>query len=463
MWYTKAMRVEKYIRFLLLPGLLLGGLFGFISFTFATGISPSTIESGRLTKTATFSDEFRITNSEIDKKRAYSVRVEGFGSEYVKLSRRILEFSEGARSVGVEFTLDVRTAPNGTYDVFLVAEPATKIQARTRSGQSVDAQSGAVGRIHFEVTGQEVHDADVRFANVQPAQAGSPVQLEFEIANRGTVDFRFSEVLLEVFDESGVSVVTSTIDTSKVRGVSPRKQKSLVLTSDLLLDAGEYELAILAKYDVDNVVSKSALLRVYPEGILSQSGKIRDVLLSSSQLKKGEKVKIEVVVENTGTSNYVPSAKLEVFKGKTKVETFSLTKDIPFSEGQRTTFTTLYTPPSRGAYALLATMNFGVDMKDTHVVRFQVGGVIYQFFAATFAFLGDPVVRFRFFSVFGFVLLIILGAFVLVRRKRETPKRSQNGVEVKGPSMQTVLPDIPTIDVRPSEDHFLSENEDAQV
>lgn len=448
--YTVGMFEQKYMRLFSVIVFAIS-FFVFASPAHATGVSPSTIDAGRLFKRATFSGEFRISDSNTDAHRYYAISKEGVGSKYVELSSDRLTIARGTSNAPVKVRINPDTAPNGRYIVLIAVTPVRQGDGGASSqGQSVDAESGVVGRLIFEVTGEEIHSFSIDDFFVPHAEENQLVQIGFNVDNEGTVDFRFDTVVVQVLDnDTDELVATSTIQKMGVVGAGSRADLSML--TDIELEPGHYTIKAQTVHASGQKKQYVAPLSVYSDGTLSQKADVRDVRVSSPRAKKGKKVKIEVGVENTGESSFAPSATLSFYKGKKKVDEFKVSKDESFAPGDVTIFTTLFTPNSRGQYTVLVTTPFGVDGRDRGHVRFNVGGRIYLFFLPVIRFFDDPLISMKVLGVIGFIVLILFGTYVLTRRKKTSVDLPSDQTAVKGPSMKSVLPDVPTIDVVPDD------------
>ena len=375
----RAIQSLKAKHILLWAVMLAVGLFGLVSTTFAVGVSPAFTDGGQLRRENSVKRSVTISRANPDKAAYYSVKAEGEGSKYVKLSSDILEVPEGKNKVSFSFNIEPETAANGTYSANLrfIATLPPKQDGET-SGQSVAILEGVVAKLVFTVTDEEILDYTIVQTSVDDVEEDLPIVFVYDLQNTGNVDARPDKIEVAVFNaDTSEKLFSDTVSSDKLEFIEPAARKRTAVSLDRTLDQGRYFMDIKI-YQGDELMYERSRLRfeVFPSGTFQRNAEFLDIKLNVDSVPVNGLVKFDARIKNTGAIAIEPQLFIELKKGNKTVEFIETDKRV-LRKGQTTTFTETYRPSAAGRYTAVAYFEYGgVKRTAEKTVTFYVGSTI---------------------------------------------------------------------------------------
>jgi hypothetical protein len=399
--------------------LIIGGFFFFVHPALALGLSPPTVEIPSILRNTTQSRTVGLYRApeDIGNVKIHVVPA-GENAAFIISGEEDIVMLSGQNSVQYEFDINPGDAPNGNYEVRLrflkINEEALGEDVKT--GNMV--VTGVTAQILVTVGGVENLAYKLEAFSVDQTEVGRVVQATYQVSNTGNVDWRIEKIRFDFINTEDEKFIESVeVPSSGIEPViagKPYQQFPIMLEPKLI--EGSYKVQAVFYSNGAEVGTLQAVspLIVYTEGTLAQEGEISGVSVNKPSYNLGEKVKVDVVFQNTGEVDVDAVFVASVYRGDEVVDILR-GKSYVVGRGDEMVFSEIYDPGSnKGMYTIEAYIEYGKRRTDAQKVSFEVSGsgIGGSIFGKAGSFANS-------FIGLGILVVLLFAGVILYRNKRK--------------------------------------------
>ena len=399
--------------------LIVGGFFFFVHPALALGLSPPTVEIPSILRNTTQSRTvglYRASEDIGDVKM--HVEPSGENAAFITSGEEDIVMLSGQNSVQYEFDINPGDAPNGDYEVHLrflkINEGALGEDVKT--GNMV--VTGVTAQILVTVGGVENLAYKLEALSVDQTEVGRAVQATYQVSNTGNVDWRIEKIRFDFTNtEDEVLVESVEVSSSGIAPVTagkPYQQFPLMLEPKLTEGSYKVQAVFYSNGTEVGTLQSGNALDVYAEGTLAQEGEISGISVNKPSYNSGEKVKVDVVFQNTGEVDVDAVFVASVYRGDEVVDILR-GKSYVVGRGDEMVFSEIYDPKSiKGTYIIEAYVEYGKRRTDAQKISFEVlsSGIGGSIFGKAGSFVNS-------FIGLGILVVLLFAGVILYRNKRK--------------------------------------------
>lgn len=268
------------ILFVLLPVLFLSS--GFYEAQAGFGITPPYVKNTSLTRNAVYEQQILLVRGDpnVAQRAEVTIDAPGFENWIEIVEGTDISLPRGASKVPM--TVRVSVPDDADFQNY---SGAIRIRTLPESGEvaqgAVSISLGARIDVDLDVIDREIKEFRIRRVSVKDLNEGTklawlffPGKIQFDmlLENTGNVAIAPSDVVLKIYDRSGVALLEETSHLGKIKKVAPYTAGDTLAEIPTRLPAGSY----IARYQIFNedvVVQEGDLsLTILPAGTLQTAG-----------------------------------------------------------------------------------------------------------------------------------------------------------------------------------------------
>lgn len=324
----------------------------------AVGVAPGTITVNNVANGVTIPKKVRITRPTTAGTLTFRAEAQGEASRYISLSNQTVTILPGQSYADFEFSINPKTASNGSHKAFLVF--TTTEGKRGGSQFGVTTYEGATAEINFNVTDSQVNLISIGGLVTEPVESIISPTFTFNIMNEGNVDSRPDEIKVTITDRNHTILLQETILKDLLPLVAPGQTQSVTVSTTKKLPPGVYYLNAAFLHNGKKIFEKNdAYFTVSPEGTLSQDGELKSISVLPSEGTVGTLLKIDGVFANTGSIGTQPKFFVQVSREGKPLDTLQSSQEYVGvkREGK---FSVTFRPDTTGVYEFTGYFAFGI-------------------------------------------------------------------------------------------------------
>jgi hypothetical protein len=421
-------------------------IFGFLlnfSQVKAIGVSPSIIEVNDLANGIVVDKQVFVMRENPKSEEIYTVKVEGDGSKYIKLSSDKITIPKGDGKFPYKFSLNPVGAANGTYKVKLVFD-GTVPEASAQSGNNnVAILAGITARINFTITDQQVKKIEISSLRSDEAEVNQSVVLHFRVKNLGNVDAKPDLIKVALTNQlDPTQVFTDEITSENIEFVGPAKDQEISVKLKSSIPQGRYNLKAEFYVGGSIIYTQEISVEIFPSGTLAQKLDVLSFTVTPQKLGVGETVRFSSNVKNSGEIVLEPVFVVKILKDGQQLEFLRSEKQM-LVKGEGGTFSLSYRTQELGNYVASSYLEYGVRKTEAKELNFSVE----KDNSVRNAIIGGAILL--------FIILIFVLLVVLIKKHKKKVLAQKNASVI--PPGTTVNPVVPIAPVSPVQNSVIQQ------
>jgi hypothetical protein len=389
----------------------------------AMGMSPPSIPVNLLRNT---SQEKHVTLYRAPKDVGdmfIEVDISQSAGKFIQLTDKTFTIPAGQEKYQYNFTVNGGDAPNGEHlaqITFLkIPDPIA-----FKEGASSVVKTGSTLKVPITIDGKELIDFELLSIRGLDTEIGKDLEIYYVLTNKGNVDWRPDKITLSFIDaddETVIEKIDVLKETLPFAKAGTEYVESYFQTKHTLPE-GAYNIQAEFFHQEKSVgvLDSKEVFDVLPEGTLKQSAEIKTVKTNKSTYVLGEKIKMDLEVENTGS---IPVNAILYASVSKDGEFLDLVRGSEYEipTGQKIEMTQILDYAKTGNYSVDTYVEYGKKKTDIKKITFKIqsGGSFSGVLIAGISLL-----------VVGFI------GFLLYKKKKEKGTKTQ--------SKNTVIENKPT-------------------
>lgn len=354
----------SFLLFILLP----------VQNTLAMGMSPPIIPINLLRNTTQEKSVtiYRAPNEIGD--MFMEIDISQSDGKFVQLTDKTFTIPAGQDKYEYHFSVNAGDAPNGEYKgqiTFLKVPEPIKFEG----GASSVVKVGATLLLPITIDGKELIDFELLSVRGLDTEIGKNLEIYYVLTNKGNVDWRPDKISLsfiDVDDETIVEKIDILKDSLPFAKAGTEFVESYFETKHSL-PIGVYKLRaeFFQKETSVGVLETKEQLEVFPEGTLKQFAEITSVQTNKSVYSPGEKIKMDLEVENMGA---IPVNAVFYASISRNGEFLDLVRgnEYEIPSGQKISMTQLLDYTKTGDYSVDTYVEYGKKKTAVKTITFKI-------------------------------------------------------------------------------------------
>jgi len=339
------------------------------------GISPSQVEQASLVRGSKLETTVTLSRADSAGDLNFTVQGEGDIADWVTTEfGNTFTFPSGQQRFPVDVIVNVpNDAANGSY-TGNVRFISSSVNSASGIGNEIQVSVNALLKMNLTISGDQVLKYEISDVIIPAIEEGWPLELVIGIENQGNVSAAPTKVEIDFYNKYNEQKLSSTSITNMTGSkIASFSQGDYVVTTDTDLGEGQYWARIDIYKDGEVLKNTEVIFDVVPAGSLEKTAELLSVTTNNKNPIKGDLVKVDGVLKNTGNANIIAELVVEVNKDGKLLRAIN-SEPVAVRISNQEKLSVYYEPKEAGDYELNVFAKFSGIETLPHKVDFYIDG-----------------------------------------------------------------------------------------